>query len=259
MRIDRTDMIYLLDQVHAEGAEAETADIFTDYPHGLNINGGPPGALSLTLITIYNNGLYDVSRYPPCTREYRDEKECLKGVAAKAVSDVCSCTQFSKFLDEVLRKNQTGRPPKRFCTSKIYAECQQRAQEEANRRQEEAKNEGTCTPCVFAKNMFSISLLREVPQMYNMTPPWRSRTALHVRCKETTYMNFEEKPQTTPSQLGGELGLYIGFSMVSILQLILYLWRVARKKGRTSGCIRSVVEDAIVELEGKKAEDAERK
>lgn len=179
MRIDRSDLIYLLDHVHAEGGETDTANIYIDYPNGLSISQGPPGITSTTMVTIYsyNNGLYDVSRYPPCTRDYGNEDGCLKGIAAEAESEVCNWTQFTKFLDISLRKNETGRPPKKFCTPTIYKECQERALEEASKRQEKVKKEGACTPCVFAKNMFTISPPKEIPELYNRTPLFASTTS----------------------------------------------------------------------------------
>lgn len=54
-----------------------------------------------TVITLSNNGVFNSTSFPPCSKNFETEEDCIKNVKIKAVSDVCNCIQFSKYLLKV--------------------------------------------------------------------------------------------------------------------------------------------------------------
>lgn len=129
--------------------------------------------------------------------------------------------------------------------------------EEVTRQQEEVRSEKTCTPCITVKNSYSAIVANQVSKIYvqptkildNLTSftdaekknhsLWPSPQVLvYVSCLDRKYILLEEKPQhslsQSISQIGGDLGLYIGFGMISFLEAALFVYHMYHHRKQSS-------------------------
>lgn len=189
-------------------------------------------ALSLE-ISISNTGCFDITHFPPCTKSFSNAKDCLSRLHQETVEEMCSCRQISAVIKQHFRKNTTEENyfDVPYCTPDIYSQCWARANPESQRRQADALSRGACTPCLSAKNDYRVSTT-------SVTPRNNSQTIRIIVRKDQVYILYEDRPQFTLaqliSQIGGELGLYIGFSMLSLLQFALFLYHMHQQRRDSS-------------------------
>lgn len=208
----------------------KAADVEISFsPHEkLWLSGAPSGNnMANTYIYISNNGVFDSTKYPPCQNRFPSEHKCLENVKLETLMEICNCTPFNISLN-----NDTSLPP---CTVAVYESCWTAAMTEAEKRQQESISSRTCAACLIPKNGYRISTRVESIDVSMASPPWYPRASIRFQCNERIYLSFEERAQFNfsqfVSQIGGDLGLYIGFSLVSVLQLLLFLSRSPKHQG----------------------------
>lgn len=165
-------------------------------------------------------GIFDSHNFQPCSR-FNTEAACISDIFRSTISKICQCTIFS---DAVSSRHLDNRSfdQRELCTVKKYEKCWDEAKRKFEKLQAEAKSAQSCKPCVLYKNSSSIQKPVEV---FGLDPP---RFTVQFRCNDLKYLYFEDRVQYSFSQLilqiGGDLGLYNGFSMINILELTLFIY-----------------------------------
>lgn len=156
---------------------------------------------------------------------------CYKDIKFKAFVDSCGCVPFSfrNFLvtdDESTISYYQGLP---YCTSKMYNRCL-----------ESYRNQPSPLPlCRHAKNAFSVSITSFKGIVYqcinirgrdfNKTC---SRVSYRFSCPESIYAFYEERFKLSLSQflsqIGGDLGLYTGISLLGLWQFLAFAYTIYR-------------------------------
>lgn len=213
----------------------------------------------LTHITVTNTAVINNRQFPPCSMEYETETECLEALGSRIVGEICQCQQLSR--SEAFFHLDTREGDVRFCTRAIYEKCWKAASEAVERVKKEARAQKTCQPCVRWKNTYIVEQTRPagpVPSaMLNVENGEyvfkgenndimdntsvvlvRPQFYLIITCRETSYILLEDTPQFTLSQMisqvGGDLGLYIGVSMISLLEMVLFIYHMYQKRQQSS-------------------------
>lgn len=200
-----------------------------------------PGKTSATRVTITNMGVYDRSRTADCTNDYTSEKQCRQEEKARAKAKKCGCISFTERRFFAKDDRWSGKP---FCTPKHYEHCL-----EEYRKVESAIDDDMdlCTPCKAFKNVY-------LATTFSATEPFCPhdstldcyRAQVEFACGETFFVEYEERAQLGLSQLisqiGGDLGLYIGFSLIGVLELILFLVSVVKRRRAMHGSNEGMME-----------------
>lgn len=225
---------YTFDFVHsmnktADLAETDTAKISISFGKEIfPILGGAYNSVKQITIQVTNVAIVDSIQFPPCTQQFDTEDECIFDLTSRAVSEICGCTQFSRIMRKVFSGNgDTNYGQQKLCTAEIYEKCWEKADRHAKRLKELALVKGTCSPCMSIRNTFSLSANSQPLSIASDWTPWYPRALVKVLCTgDNSYLLFQEKVQFTweqfLSQIGGDFGLYIGFSMMSLLQLLAF-------------------------------------
>lgn len=173
-------------------------------------------------IFIFNHAVMDIRRFGDCTTDHDTEDDCLHDQKLSTIVKICKCVPFSWRMRSHISKNGPDGSSK-TCSVEDYKRCWNEAIREWEKKRKKVK----CVPCVTPKNRYQIlegaayyeGLIEDKRNV------WEYRNFFVVKCEERDYLLFEEKPQFTSSQfisqIGGDLGLYIGFSMIGLLQLII--------------------------------------
>lgn len=188
------------------------------------------------ILMITNHGVFDTTHFPPCTQEFENEKECLYQFKILDISDSCNCTPMSAVLTaSVVAPNVRVHHQLPFCTTKMYEECWAIAEKKIEQNKKTAEAKELCKLCVSSKNGFERNQYQG--ELIPFWSPWYPRALVSFQCKDKMYLRFEDKPQFNFSQfvaqIGGDLGLYIGFSMISLLHFLLFLYRAYQKRNKT--------------------------
>lgn len=199
-------------------------------------------------IRISNGGVYDRSEFPPCTKEFSSKKECEMQKRLEDVVETCKCIPFayrSKFTEQKWRNMP-------FCTLTNYTKCKGPADPDCEyaskgqffwrfakttvapaaatkskfcdsviARPFTIQNE-LCVPCQYAKNNYFLTTRYR-------GDVWRyfqkQSVEITFECKDQFYAFFKEIKQFEIFQLigliGGNLGLYIGFSLIGVASYFL--------------------------------------
>lgn len=171
-----------------------------------------------------NTAVFDGRRFSPCT-ELKTKQACLDEIRLQAVQKICRCTPFSMGLQAAFEGNATRAYDYPFCTSDVYGQCWQEADEQTDKQEERAEAAGSCEPCITYKNTYVYkSELNEERWYSSLTIAWY----------DTDYLLIEERQQFSlaqvVSQVGGDLGLYAGVSVLSLLRLISIFCNMNRKR-----------------------------
>lgn len=202
--------------------------------------GGPKEGMMYTAVKIQNSGVFDSQLFPPCTKKFQTEEECLYDIKLDTIVDVCKCTPFRRLWTQAFWNNDSiiYDSSATYCTVENYQKCWNQAFDEAKRRMDKAKIERVCRPCIFSKNTYTFQTVRYsslIPADLYMQ--WKGRTTISFESKDVVYLYFEEKPQFNMAQfiaqIGGDLGLYIGFSVISFLELFLFLYYMHQRHKET--------------------------
>lgn len=187
-------------------------------------------------VTIANTGCFDITHMPPCTNRFATDRECLHEDTLRVTEAACKCKLFSNDIERMMNaKNMTDRyfvGP--YCTSSDYS-CVKGSTEEIRRRKMEATADGRCRPCFSCRNAYVASAKEKSPS----SPGMETSSTLTLQiADERFYLVYEDRPQFSlaqlTSQIGGELGLYIGFSMLSLLQFILFVNQIREERRKNS-------------------------
>lgn len=189
-------------------------------------------------VSIVNNGVSDSSRISTtCTTNFDTEEECLTAIKEKVFEKTCNCTPLTKFLRHASLETANVN---RFCTFRAYEICWKTATAESKKEVKKATKTGICKPCKRPKNNH-ISFVQTHALTYfrkQKNDAIIPRMRVDITCTENAYLILEERPQFTSSQfisqIGGDLGLYIGFSMTSVLQLFAFVYYVYHQRRRIS-------------------------
>lgn len=145
----------------------------------------------------------------------------------------CKCLPFT-----YRRLYTEGDKRPKYCTVKDYARCLKNSENEAtsgNCRSEKSM------PCVVQKNSETLATDTSRYVLYtNGTPDDLSTFRFYLRlvCKNGIYIVFQEKYQNNwmqmLGQLGGNLGVFLSFSLFGAWQMVMYSHQLYRERQRRS-------------------------
>lgn len=181
-------------------------------------------------VTISNVGCFDTTQLPPCQQRFDTEQQCLAYESQRIIEHACQCKQFSGLMEQVLHENKTDGYSGPYCTSAYYSTCLEEADKKALQWRTDAVASGICRPCFSCKNSYQFSAKEG-------SIPGCSACMSYLYLKivnEQFYLVYDDRPQFTLaqliSQIGGELGLYIGFSMLSLLQFTMFVYQMQEQR-----------------------------
>lgn len=187
---------------------------------------------------VSNFAVLDSKRFPPCTENFATDEDCLDMVKTIIIESECNCTQFTKFI----RKGSSAKEMERmqFCAPHHYRLCWIRAMEKYSDYVGQAGDSRMCQPCQTYFNNYRIEKTVTNSMAYAsaalLVEPyaWYHRSVLTFDVISRPVIVFEERLQLGLaqflSQVGGNLGLFLGFSMFSLLQLLPHLYSLYRDR-----------------------------
>lgn len=169
-------------------------------------------------LNIENIGIYDKTLTTRCNAEPEifaefNEKNCRSKNYLSIIAKKCNCLPFS------LRKK--AQKSLAFCTSTTYAQCI---------RNLRIIDEECLPNCVTIKNLYSVTSAND-EQLEYMVLDVDGYAFLkgglgdvEIRCSSSNYAVYEERLKLSPnqfiSQIGGDIGLYLGLSALSVWHFI---------------------------------------
>lgn len=201
----------------------------------VDMEGADPAGTRKITISISNIGVFDSRRFPPCSENFETEDLCTLNEKMQTLYNFCNCIPFHRFVRKAILENRTA--AKEFCTVRRYEQCWNKGMHLGSKKEKEIEASGRCKPCSFAKNSYTVTKQPSVKDgWYYVTDGWLPRIELKFECPDRTYLLFEDKRQYSSSQLfsqiGGDLGLYLGISMLSLMELAVFFYRLYEKKKR---------------------------
>lgn len=190
------------------------------------------------VVNIANVGIYKKYKTTPnCIEEstihFRNQSarsDCKSRLYLEALQRTCGCVPFSY---KHYFKPYNGP----FCTSRNYLECVPIVKDILR------KISNCPVPCVATKNQYTVSSSISKSDIYCLyTTRGQTecpRAKLDFQCAESSYAIFDERFQLTSqqlvSQVGGDLGLYTGISILGIWQFFAWIYLLYHKKKTKPG------------------------
>lgn len=172
-------------------------------------------------VFITNGVIFDSTDFPPCSADFELEEACLLDLRMRVIADVCGCIQLSQ---AILKPTVTQAP---LCTATAYQKCLKDASFQAEKAISEAAKAGSCKPCKSAKVHYQM-FITDTDPVINLHP-YYPHFLLKFELRDRMFLIFEDKRQFSVShfvsQIGGDLGLYVGFSMMSVMQFVILIFR----------------------------------
>lgn len=189
---------------------------------------------------IASNGVYDRSVTTKCSdkppinplaafTKLKPNFDCLAHVYFKIAAGKCNCIPFSYRRQFYQIQIKSSYQNLRFCTAQIYVQCMENVQLAM------AAQPNCLPPCVYNKNQYSLmTSFLQTTTTFGTTLAPRLKALLTFQCKDMVYSIHEEQFQLSPAQLlsqvGGDIGLYTGVSILGIWQFFIYAYNLYRQR-----------------------------